>query len=90
MKHISPSAKLIARYAHVMADYTLRTDGNNVDIDAEMANMAKNSIYYDALAQQMTRYFSGINQPLMKEKIVMRLFGAIDAAASNHSRKTPG
>ena len=32
-----------------VTDNSLRTDGNNVDIDAEMANMAKNSIYYNAL-----------------------------------------
>ncbi|HMM21552.1 MAG TPA: flagellar basal body rod protein FlgB [Selenomonadales bacterium] len=39
---------------------SLRTDDNNVDIDAEMANMAKNTIYYDAVAQQLGRYFSGL------------------------------
>ncbi|HWQ62626.1 MAG TPA: flagellar basal body rod protein FlgB, partial [Negativicutes bacterium] len=33
----------------VVTDTTtsLRTDGNNVDIDAEMANVAKNTLYYD-------------------------------------------
>jgi len=39
---------------------SLRTDGNNVDIDAEMAGMAKNTIYYDAVAQQLSRYFSNL------------------------------
>jgi flagellar basal-body rod protein FlgB len=39
---------------------TVRTDGSNVDIDAEMAGMAKNTIYYDAVAQQLGRYFSQI------------------------------
>ena len=63
-KHISPHPQSLSPAMHVMADYTLRTDGNNVDIDAEMANMAKNSIYYDALAQQMNRYFSGIKSAI--------------------------
>ncbi|MDT8901285.1 flagellar basal body rod protein FlgB [Anaeroselena agilis] len=39
---------------------TMRTDGNNVDIDAEMANVAKNSIYYNAVAQQLGTYFSNL------------------------------
>lgn len=32
---------------------TLRNDGNNVDIDAEMAMLAENTIYYQALVQQL-------------------------------------
>lgn len=39
---------------------SLRIDGNNVDIDAEMASLAKNSIYYDATAQQLSSYFSNL------------------------------
>lgn len=39
---------------------SLRTDGNNVDIDAEMAGIAKNTIYYDAVAQQLGRHFSNL------------------------------
>ncbi|SHG58576.1 flagellar basal-body rod protein FlgB [Thermosyntropha lipolytica DSM 11003] len=33
---------------------TFRNDGNNVDIDVEMAEMSKNKIMYDALAQSIT------------------------------------
>lgn len=33
---------------------TFRNDGNNVDIDVEMAEMSKNKIMYDALAQSMS------------------------------------
>jgi flagellar basal-body rod protein FlgB len=40
--------------------YSIRMDGNNVDIDAEMANLAKNNIYYDAVAQQISTYFSNL------------------------------
>jgi flagellar basal-body rod protein FlgB len=32
---------------------TMRMDGNNVDIDAEMSEMAKNNIYYDTLVTKM-------------------------------------
>ena len=37
---------------------TMRTDGNNVDIDREMAEVAKNAIFYQANAQQLSRYYS--------------------------------
>jgi len=32
---------------------TLRNDGNNVDVEAEMAMLAQNSIYYQALVQEI-------------------------------------
>jgi flagellar basal-body rod protein FlgB len=32
---------------------TMRVDHNNVDIDVEMANMAKNQLYYNAMATQL-------------------------------------
>ncbi|WHH60135.1 flagellar basal body rod protein FlgB [Petroclostridium sp. X23] len=41
--------------AKVSKDYKLnsmRIDGNNVDIDKEMADLAKNSIWYNALIKQ--------------------------------------
>ena len=34
----------------------MRVDENNVDIDIEMANLAKNQIYFNALATQMKGY----------------------------------
>lgn len=43
---------------------SLRSDGNNVDIDVEMANLAKNNIYYDAIAQQISRYFSNLKSAI--------------------------
>lgn len=39
---------------------TMRADGNNVDIDAEMAAMAKNTIYYNAAAKRLGDFFSGM------------------------------
>jgi flagellar basal-body rod protein FlgB len=38
-------------------DTTMRNDGNNVDIDREMAAMAKNSIMYQVLAQEINGEF---------------------------------
>lgn len=32
----------------------MRNDGNNVDVEAEMATIAQNSLYYNALAQQLS------------------------------------
>ncbi len=36
----------------------MRVDDNNVDIDIEMANLAKNQMYYNALATQMKGHFT--------------------------------
>lgn len=33
----------------------IRNDGNNVDIEAEMASVAKNNLYYNSLAQLMSK-----------------------------------
>ena len=32
---------------------SMRTDNNNVDIDIEMAELAKNNVYYNALSRQI-------------------------------------
>lgn len=37
---------------------TMRYDNNNVDIDIEMASLAKNSLYFNALARQVGGQFS--------------------------------
>jgi flagellar basal-body rod protein FlgB len=39
---------------------SMRRDGNNVDIDVEMAELAKNTIKYNALIAQMSKEFSKI------------------------------
>ena len=42
----------------MIEDHTtiMRVDDNNVDIDIEMATLAKNQIYYNALANQLGGY----------------------------------
>lgn len=37
-----------------------RMDGNNVDIDNEMAQLAKNNVWYDALITRISGEFNGI------------------------------
>ena len=32
---------------------SMRTDGNNIDVDKEMAELAVNQLYYNALSQQL-------------------------------------
>lgn len=49
---------------NTVTNTSMRTDGNNVDIDVEMAELAKNSIYYNAVAQQLGNYFSGIKSAI--------------------------
>lgn len=43
---------------------TMRLDGNNVDIDAEMGLMAKNGILYNALIQKITGEFNKLRMAI--------------------------
>lgn len=47
---------------------TMRTDGNNVDVDVEMAELAKNNIYANANIRQISAYFSGIKSVIAGQK----------------------
>jgi flagellar basal-body rod protein FlgB len=42
-------------------DTTYRMDGNNVNIDAENAELAKNQIFYNTLAEQLTSEFNKLS-----------------------------
>lgn len=42
------------------SDSSMRIDGNNVDIDSEMASLAKNQIKYNALIQMINGSYSRI------------------------------
>ena len=39
---------------------SMRSDNNNVDIDSEMASLAENNIYYNAVVRQTGDYFSSM------------------------------
>ncbi|WP_434512034.1 flagellar basal body rod protein FlgB [Desulfitobacterium sp. AusDCA] len=60
-RHIDPSINVQAAQARVVIDNstTLRNDGNNVDIDKEMADLAKNGIDYQAISQILGQKYSG-------------------------------
>lgn len=47
---------------------TMRTDGNNVDVDIEMADLAKNNIYYNAMVRQISDYMSSLKSVIAGQK----------------------
>lgn len=63
-KHIRPGypRKRAEATVQLENDDTMRVDGNNVDIDMEMANLAKNQLYYNALATQLKGYVREIKE----------------------------
>ena len=64
-KHLLPTSETIApsRIRTIEAT-SLRTDGNNVDVDAEMAAMTKNQIYYSAITQRISGYYTNIKSAI--------------------------
>ena len=46
---------------------TMRYDNHNVDIDVEMASLAKNSLYFNALARQTGGYFSQLRSVITSQ-----------------------
>lgn len=60
-RDVSPKIQLIN-------STTMRTDGNNVDIDSEMAGLAKNTIYYEAAAKQLGSHFQGLKSVISGQK----------------------
>ena len=53
-KTISPSFVLLQNQFHIMKS------GNSVDIDKEMADLASNQIYYNALTERISGKFSSL------------------------------
>ena len=43
-----------------------RSDGNSVDIEVEMAEMAKNSIYYNVMSDRAAAHFSSLNRVIQE------------------------
>ena len=56
-KHID-SAYVGDLTVETVNDTSYRVDGNNVDIDVENAEMAKNTIYYNTVVNQVNSQFS--------------------------------
>lgn len=68
-RHLSPQKSGIPTpKLNVVSNTSIRKDGNNVDIDVEMANLSKNSIYYNAVVQQLSSYYSGLKTVIREGK----------------------
>ena len=52
--------------ANTSSDTKYRNDNNNVDIDHEMAELAKTNLYYSTLAQRISGKFSSLNNVISK------------------------
>lgn len=64
-KHMGPiSVKSAPNTIRTIENTSLRTDGNNVDIDAEMAAMTKNNIFYNTVAQRINGYYTNIKMAI--------------------------
>lgn len=63
-RHIAINTRDVDRVEPVIiddnSDLSMRIDGNNVDIDREMANLAKNTIKYNALVQMINSNYTKI------------------------------
>lgn len=63
-KHIgAPKAEKPFRAEPIVklrTETTMRTDGNNVDIDEEMARLSQNQLYYQAMASSLGGYISDV------------------------------
>lgn len=68
-KHIDFSDTIDNVTATVVTDRntTMGTDGNNVDIDYENAELARNQIYYNTLIQQISSEFKRLNMAIKGE-----------------------
>jgi flagellar basal-body rod protein FlgB len=49
-----------AFYVKEESNTTMNNNGNNVDVDKEMAEMAKNQLYYQTLVQRINGKFNSI------------------------------
>jgi len=48
---------------------SMRLDGNNVDIDTEMASMAKNTIKYNVMIQSLNTEFRRIKSAIKEGRV---------------------
>lgn len=58
----------VAPQIRLVDSTTMRTDGNNVDIDAEMAELSKNNIYYSANIRQLSSHFTTLKSVIAGQK----------------------
>ena len=63
-KHIDFSGQDLSALVTRDTGTTYRMDGNNVNIDAQNAELAKNTIYYNTLVQQLSSEFRKLNMAI--------------------------
>ena len=61
-----PFSKQYTSSQQVQNNANYRNDGNSVDIDVEMAELAKNSIYYNVMTNRAAGHFSTLNQVIQQ------------------------
>lgn len=69
-KHIAFDSDISSVTPRIIQDTgtTMRMDGNNVDIDYENAELAKNQIYYSTLIEKMSSEFSRLKMAINEGK----------------------
>lgn len=66
-KHIAGSKTEVKSLKNLgFRENNYRNDKNNVDVDVEMAEVAKNGIYYNTLAKQINGQFRGLKDIISK------------------------
>lgn len=65
-KHIDFQSQSMEATVTTNGDTSNGLDGNNVDIDYENAELAKNTIYYSTLIKQVTSEFRKLNSAINK------------------------
>jgi flagellar basal-body rod protein FlgB len=63
-----PSLNSVEPSVVLQGNTSLRNDGNNVDIDVEMARLAENNIYYTALSQLTSMHFTELKSVIREGK----------------------
>jgi flagellar basal-body rod protein FlgB len=61
-----PFSKQYLSINQKQSSMSYRNDENNVDIDVEMAELAKNSIYYNVMTNRAAGHFSTLNQVIQQ------------------------
>jgi flagellar basal-body rod protein FlgB len=59
-RHMAINARPAGSVAFIFQESVARNDGNNVDIEVEMAELAKNTLYYQGLARQVSQYLANL------------------------------
>ncbi|WP_100373210.1 flagellar basal body rod protein FlgB [Bacillus sp. FJAT-45037] len=63
-KHVNFSQSSNEPIVDINRNTTYNHNGNNVDIDLEMAELAKNQIYYNALIERLNSRFQGLQSTI--------------------------